>query len=266
MPEMLVNIGGDPDRDDYGLPWADIEIPDDARELDRDVLAYRRERRALRRKLLAQRVRGPLSHDGMVLPLLAGCLALTLLAGTLLTMFAAHRTGPPAGQAASARISATPSAGQVGGLLPDITAPVGGSVIQLRDLRSPSVLALIPPSCRCGTALQQLSAQADIADVPIYFVGGHEEMTQVKALIGQIGRSSFEVIEDPGDTLGATYRRAGLTAVLVGHDGSVRNVQRNLVPGLQLKGTLQSLVFGDPQSLERPGETLLGNAVGLGAA
>src|SRR5262252_4548808 len=85
--EMRVNIGGDPGRDDYGLPPVDIEVPDDARELDREVQAYHRELRSLRRRLLARKLYGPLTRDGMVLPLLAGCLALTLLAATLLTVF-----------------------------------------------------------------------------------------------------------------------------------------------------------------------------------
>src|SRR6516225_1786676 len=84
---MRVNTGGDPGRDDYGLPPVDIEVPDDARELDREVLAYRRELRSLRRRMLASKLFGPLTRDGMVLPLLAGCLALTLLAATLLTVF-----------------------------------------------------------------------------------------------------------------------------------------------------------------------------------
>ncbi len=87
---MLVNRGGDPERDDYGLPPVDIEIPDDARELDRDIQAYRRELRLQRRHRLVRRLGGPLTRDGMVLPLLASCLALTLLAGTLLTMFTAR--------------------------------------------------------------------------------------------------------------------------------------------------------------------------------
>ncbi len=82
-----MNSSGDPGRDDYGLPPVDIEVPDDARELDRDVQAYRRELRSQRRRNLARRVYGPLTRDGMVLPLLAGCLALTLLAATLLTVF-----------------------------------------------------------------------------------------------------------------------------------------------------------------------------------
>ncbi|HEY2304910.1 MAG TPA: hypothetical protein VGI05_03420, partial [Streptosporangiaceae bacterium] len=86
-----MNAGGDQGRDDYGLPPVDIEIPDDARELARDVQAYRRELRSRRRRHLARRFYGPLTRDGMVLPLLAGCLALTLVAATLLTVFTARQ-------------------------------------------------------------------------------------------------------------------------------------------------------------------------------
>ena len=49
-----MNPGSDPDRDDFGLPPVDIVIPDDARELDRDVQAYQRELRALRRRAARQ--------------------------------------------------------------------------------------------------------------------------------------------------------------------------------------------------------------------
>ena len=90
-----MNAGGDQGRDDYGLPPVDIEVPDDARELARDVQAYHRELRSRRRRSLARRVYGPLTRDGMVLPLLAGCLALTLVAATLLTVFTARQ--PTAG-------------------------------------------------------------------------------------------------------------------------------------------------------------------------
>src|SRR5215468_4076879 len=115
MPERVrVNIGGDPGRDDYGLPPVDIEIPDDARELDRDVQAYYRELRAERRRMLARRLSAPLSRDGMVLPLLAGCLALTLLAGTLLTVFSGEQLTPP-------------SLGRAGQRLPNAVVQVGGT-------------------------------------------------------------------------------------------------------------------------------------------
>src|SRR5262245_56400624 len=133
--EMRVNIGGDPGRDDYGLPPVDIEIPDDARELDRDVQAYRRELRALRWRRRTRWLVGPLGRDGMVLPLLAGCLALTLLAGTLLTVFSGEQV-------------TRPLLARSGHQLPDAMVLVAGSPEQLSSLR-PSVLALVPPRCRC---------------------------------------------------------------------------------------------------------------------
>jgi hypothetical protein len=84
-----VNPGGEPERDDTGLPPVDIEIPDDARELDRDMQAYYRELRADRRRERRRRLHGGLARDGVVLPLLACCLILALITGTLLTVFTA---------------------------------------------------------------------------------------------------------------------------------------------------------------------------------
>ena len=111
-----MNAGGDQGRDDYGLPPVDIEIPDDARELARDVQAYHRELRSRRRRHLARRLYGPLTRDGVVLPLLAGCLALTLVAATMLTVFTARQ--PTAslrpqrpGAGTGSRMPARPGAG-----------------------------------------------------------------------------------------------------------------------------------------------------------
>src|SRR5499427_11104600 len=112
--EMRVNIGGDPGRDDFGLPPIDIEIPDDARELERDVQAYHRELRAQRWRRRTHRLALPLTRDGLVLPLLAGCLALTLLAGTLLTVF-------------SSTEMTAPSLGRSGRQLPDAIVLVAGT-------------------------------------------------------------------------------------------------------------------------------------------
>ncbi len=106
---MPVNPGGEPGRDDGGLPPVDIEIPDDARELDREVLAYRREQRARRRRARWDRILGPLRGHGALLPLVAGCVALSMLAGTLLSVFSISpasapvlsRSAPPASGSAS---------------------------------------------------------------------------------------------------------------------------------------------------------------------
>jgi hypothetical protein len=250
---MHVNIGGDPERDDYDLPAVDIEIPDDARELDRDVQAYRRELRARRRHRLARRLHGPLTRGGMVLPLLASCLALTLLAGATLTMFSAGRVVEEPPQRTATAGPPAPTVGQVGAPLPDRTAQVDGRLIPLRSLM-PAALALIPAGCRCATALQQLSVQAAAAGVPIYLVGTGGWMTEVKALATGSGKDSAHVIYDAGDVLGSACHRTGLTAVLVYADGSVSKVLRNLGPGVHLSSSLRALASdGSPGLAPSPG-------------
>lgn len=254
---MLVNRGGDPERDDYGLPPVDIEIPDDPRELDRDVQAYRRELRAQRRHQLARRLGGPLTRDGMVLPLLASCLALTLLAGTLLTMFTARRAAPDTLQTTSAPQRSSPPVGQVGGLLPAATVIVGrGQSRTLRTLR-PSVLALVPAGCQCMAAARLLSRQARAANVTLYFVAARPAVVTARSLARQSGLSGGHVVTDTRDAMGQTYGPAGLTAVLVYKDGSVRSIEQNLGPAFQLEDSLRALNGASPQGLDSPGDTVL---------
>ena len=223
--EMRVNIGGDPGRDDYGLPPVDIEVPDDARELDREVQAYRRELRAQRWRRRTGRLAGPLARDGMVLPLLAGCLALTLLAGTLLTVFSDSHL-------------ATSSLGKPGHQLPAVIVSVNGVQTPLRDLRG-SVLALVPPHCRCGD-LRQLALEADSAAVQIYVVG--TQNVQVSGLVKRTGLGAAHAVEDTEDALTAVYHPVTLTAVLVSLDGSVTKIARDQGTGFQLAGAMRSLV------------------------
>ncbi len=265
---MLVNKGGDPERDDYGLPPVNIEIPDDARELERDRQAYHRELRVQRRHRLVRQLLGPLTRDGMVLPLLASCLALTLLAGTLLTMFTARRAVPTTLQTTSAPRRSSPPVGQVGGLLPKASVIVGrGQPRPVRDLR-PSVLALVPAGCGCRAAARRLSAQATAASVTLYFVAARAAVARARSLARQSGLSTGHVVTDPRDALGGTYQPDGLTAVLVDKDGVVRSIQQNLSPALQLQGSLRALTGGRPEGLEDdPGGTVvLAGQAGLGAA
>jgi hypothetical protein len=78
-----VNPGGGSGWDE---PPLDIQIPDDARELDREVLAYHRELRAKRRRNRLRRLAGPFAGRGTVLPLLASILAVCLVAGAMLSV------------------------------------------------------------------------------------------------------------------------------------------------------------------------------------
>jgi len=247
---MLVSRGGEPERDDYGLPPVDIEIPDDARELEHDVQAYQRELRALRRQRLLRRLCGPIARDGMVLPLLASCLALTLLAGTLLTMFTTRRAGAPATvrQTPSTAQPASPGVGQPGGPLPAGTLQANGEIIGLSTVRT-AVLALVPAGCHCASAAKEVSRQASAANVKVYLIAEGDSLSQVKAMARAHRTATIRVASDPAGALNGTYHPSGLTVVLVDQAGLVRSVQRNLSPSVQLGNSLRTLSHSTPQGL-----------------
>jgi len=239
-----VNAGGDPGRDDYGLPPVDIEVPDDARELVRDVQAYHRELRARRRRHLAKRFYGPLTRDGMVLPLLSGCLALTLLAATLLTVFTARQAAiglrpprPATGHAGSGRpgadlLNATVFfAGQ-----PEMLGSLPGTVL---------VLALIPPRCnRCLPDLKRLTAQAALANVYLVGVRG----ARVDNLARPLGLGAAHAVDDSDATLPPRYQVSALTAVVVKNDGTaIREFPRAQWP--QIPHEVRKLIPASPASM-----------------
>lgn len=80
----------DPDGD---RGWdLDIQVPDDARELERDVIAYHRELRALRRRRLLRRI---MPAQAGIMPLIASILAVCLVAGMMLSVFTISPTEGP---------------------------------------------------------------------------------------------------------------------------------------------------------------------------
>jgi hypothetical protein len=236
---VRVNPGSDPDRDDFGLPPVDIQIPDDARELDRDVQAYQRELRAVRRRERVSRLRGPLARDGMVLPLLAGCLILALVTSTLLIMFAADQTGMPEqpSQVTTKQPTASQPPGKIGGPLPSAQLVIGGKTLPLSNVTAAraTMLTLVPPDCTCVAVLQQLGARAAQAHVAVYLVGTGAIMKQVSGLAAQAGQNPGRVAEDTSDVLGKTYGGSGMTAVLVRPDGTVASVVNDVVQPANLK-------------------------------
>lgn len=242
-----MNAGGDPGRDDYGLPPVDIEVPDDARELARDVQAYHRELRARRRRHLAKRFYGPLTRDGMVLPLLAGCLALTLLAATLLTVFTARQAAislRPARPTSHAAGQSRPGAALLNAIVfaagqPRTLSSLPGAVL---------VLALIPPGCRdCLRDLRQLTVQAPPAELYLVGVRGN----QVDDLARPLGLGATQALDDTNNQLPPHYRVKALTAVVVRHDGTVvREVPRG--SWLHIQDDVRALNPASPASMVPP--------------
>lgn len=203
-----MNQGGEQGHDDNGLPPVDIEIPDDARELFRDVQAYHRELRAVRRHERSLRWRAPFRRSGVAIPLLAGCLIAALVAVMVSAMFtnpylsgpgrhvgaqpstgasrstrsssSARPSAPPSGKSGSSAPASKPPATNPPATnppatraasirLPGKTISVAGSPLALSSLRS-TALAIVPGNCDCVPALRELLRQVETAGVIVYLV------------------------------------------------------------------------------------------------
>ena len=264
-----MNPGGEPGRDEDGLPPVDVDIPDDARELDREVLAYQREQRARRRRARWARLLGPLHQHGAILPLIASCVALSMLAGTLLSVFSispaaapvlSHSASPGANSGASSGATsgtssqASPSRPAAeASSLPLGTVYVSGKATAVRGLVR-AVLVLVPHGCRCQQAVQQVTTQATHAGVRrVYFVGTADRMTDVTQLTRTAGLGTAVAVKDATNVLGAAYHPAGLTIVLVQADATT-SVRRHLVAGqFQLEDQLRKLGTTGQGASPQPG-------------
>ena len=242
-----MNSGGEPERDDTGLPPVDIEIPDDARELDRDVQAYFRELRAERRRQRHGRMHGSLARDGLVLPLLACCLILALITGTLLTVFTAtsdqNLVGPlgsgassnPArgGSSSAATGPSSPGAGSSGSAP---TAPASGARATTTPVHLPAVgvmvngrqmflpnmaqimLVLVPRQCHCTTAVTRLTRISARANRGTVLVGTPGTIAEAQRLQSRLNPSVSTNVFAGFDGRGALQRvvsASGLTAVVI---------------------------------------------------
>jgi hypothetical protein len=248
-----VNFGSDPGRDDGGLPPVNIVIPDDARELERDVLAYRRELRAARRRdrllrlVRPWRARGFAGHAA-ILPLIATCVALSMLAGAMLSVVtispasAPTVTKPPA-PAPSPPVSLLPALRPASQrALPAGTLRIGAKDEPLRGLAR-SALALVTANCSCGTQLKRLAGQAKAAHVGVYFVGeGQASFPRIPALARKDGDGTAVAATDTRDVLADVYHPSGLTVLLVyGNATSVDH--RNLPANFDLTPALRALAL-----------------------
>jgi len=253
--------GGDPEPDDYGLPHIDVVVPDDARELERDMAAYHRERRRRRRRRRVRRLVRPVTRFGVAIPIIAGALLIALLSGVLMTAFGPRPVPRPTGAQLAPRPSASP--GKIGGLLPDgrvDLVPDGRTATPLRDLR-PGVIGVVPPAYECESVVAELATRTREYKLNFWLVAdprpaGDRRPTSLKALKACAGTAHGGtplILEDREGVLAGAYApepgtigptATGLTAVFVQPDGVVTEIVRAPRPGPELAGRVKSLGTG----------------------
>jgi hypothetical protein len=232
-----VSFASEPGRDDGSPPPTNIEVPDDARDLARDVIAYHRELRAKRRRERIARVLRPLARAGFFrhgnyFPLIATCVALSMIVGVMLSVMTVRPASNPV-------TDTTPPAATS---LPRDTVKLDGELVPVRSLTR-SVLVLIPAACGCGPVLSGIAKQAASARVAIYFVyaaGSAAGAARMAALTTDYGDDVARTLYDISGSLFVQYAPTSPVALLVARDGTV-DVQRTFRPGFDLSPALRPL-------------------------
>lgn len=229
-----MSFASEPGQDDGGLPPLNIEIPDDARELARDVLAYHRELRARRRRERILRLLRPFGfiRHGTIFPLIATCVAMSMLIGAMLSVMTISPASAP-----TLDTSPPPQ-----NHLPAGDVQLGSNSVPARSLTD-SVLVLIPPTCGCGTTLEMLAEQSTRAHVGIYFVyraPTSSALTRMAGLTTRYGEGVARTVADVSGFLFYAFEPYSLTALLVRHDGTV-DIRRSFPSGFDLTPALRGL-------------------------
>jgi hypothetical protein len=236
-------VGLPGDHDDYGLPEVDVVIPDDARELDRDILAYRRELRQQRRRERWRRLGRPFTRYGIAAPFIASAVLVALISGVLMTVIS-PRPNPRAVQVPPTGPQRL-RPGDVGAGLPTGDVIYRHKRVPVTDLVNVAgVVLVVPRDCRCDAAAQSVIHQAVSQRLQVWLVADdrtEKDDGDVSGLAALAAPGTALVADDPDRVLSTTYTTRGLTGVLVRTDRIVRKILRDLRGGRDLTAELRAL-------------------------
>jgi len=218
-----------------------IVVPDDARELARDVAAWRREERWRRRRRILERrfLGGPSSSRVVTAPLVITLLVAVALLGATLAFpgsTTVHSTTAPV-----PLVLAAPSAavGTVGGLVPDESLGGQTGTTSARSLR-PALLAVARSGCACTAALTHLADQAASYGLTVYLIGSQAQQPELATLA--TGSSPVvQVLTDQGSAFTSAFSRGLLTVVGVHADGVIEVIVDDFLRTTSLEGVLGGL-------------------------
>jgi hypothetical protein len=213
------------------------------------VLAYHREQRAKRRRERLVRMLGPLARlgfirNGTIFPVIATCVAMSMLAGALLSVVTiSPASAPTVDRSPLATASANTTA-----TLPEDLVKLNGGQVSARTLTR-SVLVLIPSRCpvapgsECGAVLAGLARQAARAGVEVYFVynaAKNDGLADLATLTPRYGAGVARTVYDVTGMLFSDFQPDVVTALLVRGDDTV-DVRRTFLPGFDLTPDLRAL-------------------------
>lgn len=223
--------------------WLDgVVVPDDLSELSGDVEAYHRELRLAARRRRVARITGTSAWQRFALPVGVGLCSLTLASAVFVILTLGHPhgpVGPPRAPVASG--TSLPSAGQVGGVLPDVTLRTSVGPMSSQDIR-PALVALVPLHCDCLDALRALAAQAAEVRVPLVVVAPTNLDAEVDAVPGAVHSGSAQAVFDLHGELASTYAASGVTVLGLRPDATVSFVQRDVDSDVRLEPWLTQMV------------------------
>ncbi|WP_433332844.1 hypothetical protein [Spirillospora sp. CA-294931] len=240
---------GNPEPDDYGLPRVDVVVPDDARELDRDVIAYHREERRRRRSERLRRLARPFTRYGLAIPIITGAVLVALISGGLMTALGPRPAPRPTASVLAPHASATP--GAVGGTLPMTDVTLDGrdpKTVSVLDAR-PGVIGIVRSKCGCEKAITELAARTGEFKLKLW-IGGNRargsatpSIKELRGLAGKAHGNVPQIFDDPRGVLSATYARpdAPITTIFVRPDGIVTEVTAPMPTGKALSDRLKAL-------------------------
>ena len=237
-------MGGSSSSEDKpgGIPaGAHLVVPDDARELARDIAAWRREERWKRRRRRVERMFGGRSSSTRALS--APIIITLMIAAALLgaTLIFPGRTPEHPATAPVPLVLAAPSAalGTVGGLVPDdaLVGPTGTTTA--RALR-PALLAVTQPECACGAALTHLAQEAADNGLTIYLIGSQAEQSELNALAGD-SSVAVHVMVDKDSAITTAFGKGTLTVVAVHADGVIEQIVNDFTRTTSLETVLPEL-------------------------
>ena len=217
-----------------------VVVPDDLSELQADVEAYQRERRAAARRRHFARVTATRAWQQLALPVavVVGSLAVAGAVMAILTLGHPHRVAsPPRAAVATAPVGAP---GQLDGLLPDVTLRTSAGAVPARDLR-PALIALVPLHCDCTSLLAGLASQAHEVPVPLVVVAPAGQDAEVDALAGQLHSGEVQPAFDLTGELREAYGAVGVTVLGLRADATVSFIQKDVNASMRLELWLEQM-------------------------